>query len=97
MPVPPAGSLSELRIVDWTDRVVLVTGASGYIASWICLYLLEKGYKIRGTTRNAKKGEWMKQMYKERGHCDFDFVIVTDLENVSHSSVMSRSPSGQRL
>lgn len=69
------------------NQVVLVTGASGYIASWISLYLLEQGYSIRGTTRNAKKGQWMKDMYKERGFDKFDFVIVSDLENVSNTLV----------
>jgi nucleoside-diphosphate-sugar epimerase len=31
---------------------VLVTGASGYIASHIVKQLLEKGYRVRGTVRN---------------------------------------------
>lgn len=64
------------------DGAVLVTGASGYIASWVCLYLLEQGFAIRGTTRDEKKGKWMKDMYKSRGHDKFDYVIVSDLENV---------------
>lgn len=61
--------------------LVLVTGASGYIASWVTLYLLEQGYAVRGTTRNAAKGQWMKDMYKQRGYDAFDYAIVTDLEN----------------
>jgi nucleoside-diphosphate-sugar epimerase len=31
---------------------VLVTGASGYVASWIVQKLLEKGYTVHGTVRN---------------------------------------------
>ncbi len=37
------------------DRV-LVTGISGFIASHIAVKLLEKGYAVRGTVRNAVKG-----------------------------------------
>jgi nucleoside-diphosphate-sugar epimerase len=83
MPVPSANSTSECVFGrSGADEAVLVTGASGYIASWVCLYLLEQGFTIRGTTRNEKKGQWMKDMYKSRGHDKFDYVIVSDLENV---------------
>ncbi|EPS74552.1 hypothetical protein M569_00199, partial [Genlisea aurea] len=33
-------------------RVVCVTGAGGFIASWLVKLLLEKGYTVRGTLRN---------------------------------------------
>nr|UQE85536.1 cinnamoyl-CoA reductase [Bacopa monnieri] len=33
-------------------KVVCVTGAGGYIASWLVKLLLEKGYTVRGTVRN---------------------------------------------
>ena len=35
-----------------TNRIVCVTGASGYIASHIVAQLLEKGYTVRGTVRD---------------------------------------------
>ncbi|XP_058750861.1 cinnamoyl-CoA reductase CAD2-like isoform X2 [Vicia villosa] len=33
-------------------KVVCVTGASGYIASWIVKFLLQRGYAVRATVRN---------------------------------------------
>ncbi len=36
------------------DEIVLVTGASGYIATHIVKMLLELGYKVRGTVRSLK-------------------------------------------
>jgi cinnamoyl-CoA reductase len=33
-------------------QTVCVTGAGGYIGSWIVKLLLEKGYAVRGTVRN---------------------------------------------
>uniref|UniRef100_A0A6N2M5Y4 cinnamoyl-CoA reductase n=1 Tax=Salix viminalis TaxID=40686 RepID=A0A6N2M5Y4_SALVM len=33
-------------------QTVCVTGAGGFIASWIVNFLLEKGYSVRGTVRN---------------------------------------------
>lgn len=34
--------------------LVLVTGASGYIATHIIKLLLDQGYRVRGTVRNLK-------------------------------------------
>jgi dihydroflavonol-4-reductase len=34
---------------------VLVTGASGYLGSWVCVSLLQRGYHVRGTVRSAAK------------------------------------------
>lgn len=36
------------------DELVLVTGASGYIATHIVKQLLEAGYRVRGTVRSVK-------------------------------------------
>jgi cinnamoyl-CoA reductase len=35
-----------------SDKVVCVTGAGGFVASWLVKLLLEKGYTVRGTVRN---------------------------------------------
>ena len=35
-----------------SGETVCVTGASGFIASWIVKMLLEKGYNVKGTVRN---------------------------------------------
>jgi len=34
------------------EKVVCVTGAGGFIASWIVKLLLERGYTVRGTLRD---------------------------------------------
>ena len=39
------------------SKPILVTGGSGYIASWIVKYLLEDGYTVRATVRNKSKEE----------------------------------------
>nr|QHJ91603.1 cinnamoyl-CoA reductase 6 [Cucumis sativus] len=35
-----------------SGQTVCVTGAGGFIASWLVKLLLEKGYTVRGTVRN---------------------------------------------
>ncbi|HCK66020.1 MAG TPA: aldehyde reductase, partial [Anaerolineae bacterium] len=38
-----------------SSKPILVTGASGFIATHTIAQLLEKGYKVRGTVRSMKK------------------------------------------
>ncbi|XP_073011234.1 cinnamoyl-CoA reductase 1-like [Typha latifolia] len=42
----------EGSIAAGHGRTVCVTGAGGFIASWLVKLLLEKGYTVRGTVRN---------------------------------------------
>jgi nucleoside-diphosphate-sugar epimerase len=43
-------------------KPVLVTGASGYVASWIVRYLLEDGRIVRGTVRNPDKAAGLEHL-----------------------------------
>ena len=35
------------------SKKVMVTGATGYIASWIVKYLLDEGYTVHAAIRNS--------------------------------------------
>ena len=37
------------------NKLVLVTGASGFVGKWVVLELLRKGYEVRGTIRDKQK------------------------------------------
>lgn len=39
--------------------IVLVTGATGYLASHVTRQLLERGYKVRGTVRDVSQAAWL--------------------------------------
>ncbi|KIO32647.1 hypothetical protein M407DRAFT_212627 [Tulasnella calospora MUT 4182] len=58
---------------------VLVTGASGFIAAWLCKTLLEKGYSVVGTVRSESKGDYLKDLFKDFGD-KFSYIIVEDIE-----------------
>lgn len=60
---------------------ILVTGASGYIASQTVKEFLKEGYRVRGTVRFQDKGEYLKQLFEGLGA--FDYVIVEDITKVS--------------
>lgn len=40
---------------EGVGKLVCVTGASGYVASWLVKLLLERGYTVRATIRNPSK------------------------------------------
>jgi nucleoside-diphosphate-sugar epimerase len=41
---------------------VCVTGASGFIASWLVKTLLERGYHVKGTVRNPEKAKFLMEL-----------------------------------
>jgi nucleoside-diphosphate-sugar epimerase len=76
--------------------LVLVTGASGFIATYIppiqsqsfaeprrhvVRELLRAGFKVRGTVRSASKGEYLMDLSKDEG--EFQYAIVADMGRVS--------------
>ena len=68
MPAIPKGS------------VVLVTGVNGYIASHIAEQLLEHGYRVRGTVRDAFKADYMHALFDEKyGGDAFEVQIIKDM------------------
>ena len=46
-----------MTAISPADGPVAVTGASGYIASWIVRDLMEQGYQVRGCVRDRNKQE----------------------------------------
>jgi dihydroflavonol-4-reductase len=66
-------------------QTVLVTGGSGFIASYCMIALLNNGYKVRATLRSLNKSELVKQMLKEGGISSFENLTFAeaDLENES--------------
>lgn len=63
-----------------SGSLILVTGASGFIASHIVDQLLLAGYHVRGTVRDEKKAVWTTAMFADRhGTNRFSAIIVPDM------------------
>lgn len=60
--------------------LILVTGATGYIASHIVDQFLLAGYGVRGTVREAKKAAWLQEYFDSKyGKGKFDTSVVLDM------------------
>ncbi|KAJ1303094.1 hypothetical protein OPQ81_011295 [Rhizoctonia solani] len=57
---------------------VLVTGASSFVATWVCKTFLDAGFIVRGTVRSHSKGEYLATIFKE-SEGRFQYVIVEDM------------------
>lgn len=55
---------------------VLVTGASGFVATNVIKTLLDDGYAVVGTVRSPPKGDYLKDLFKTE---KFSYVIVEDI------------------
>ncbi|KIJ22553.1 hypothetical protein M422DRAFT_40027 [Sphaerobolus stellatus SS14] len=53
----------------------LVTGASGFAASWVVKENISRSYFVRGTVRSVPKGEYLKKLFGDQ----FEYVLVEDL------------------
>ena len=65
------------------DDVVLVTGANGFIASWVVYELLKTGCKVRGTVRDPENEEKVKHLKVLPGAAERLELVALDLNNES--------------
>lgn len=70
--------------VSGGDQTVCVTGAGGFIASWLVKLLLERGYTVRGTVRNPEdpKNSHLKELEGARERLTLHKVDLLDLQSI---------------
>lgn len=60
------------------DKTILITGASGFVATHVVKAFLERGYQVRGTVRSEQTAANVRKNFLE--HSDrLSFTIVEDI------------------
>jgi nucleoside-diphosphate-sugar epimerase len=70
------------------NAVVLVTGANGFLGTWLVGTLLEKGYSVRAVVRDVEKGSHLLEKYAGFGR-RLSLTIVKEMEKVIPSCPMT--------
>ncbi|RAH68788.1 SDR family oxidoreductase [Aspergillus aculeatinus CBS 121060] len=60
------------------DQIILITGASGFLASHVVDYFLRAGYQVRGTVRSSATAEKVRQTFSDYAP-QLSFVVVEDV------------------
>lgn len=63
---------------------VLVTGANGFLGTWIVRQLLERGYLVRAAVRDPAKGEYLRECFNSYGDY-LECIAVGDIVEVRNS------------
>jgi len=64
-------ALYNLKQMEKTNQLVLVTGGTGFVGIFCILQLLQQGYRVRTTIRSMKRKEEVFTMLKAGGITDF--------------------------
>nr|ACB45309.2 cinnamoyl CoA reductase [Leucaena leucocephala] len=82
--MPAAAPAAANTTSSGSGQTVCVTGAGGFIASWIVKLLLERDYTVRGTARNPddSKNAHLKELEGAEERLTLHKVDLLDLESV---------------
>jgi len=75
-----------------TNKPVVVTGITGFVAAHCALTLLEKGYTVRGTVRSQSKADQFSQLPHFKKYVQkkkLEFSIVEDVASSDFTEAMS--------
>lgn len=61
-----------------SNQLILITGASGFVASTVIGIFLERGYKVRGTVRSQETAEKVAQLHAGFKN-QLSFAVVKDI------------------
>lgn len=65
-----------------TRGLILITGANGFIGSWVCKTSLDSGYSVRAVVRTSAKGDALRELFRAHS-AKLEIAIVADQTAVS--------------
>ncbi|KAK0701156.1 putative aldehyde reductase 2 [Apiosordaria backusii] len=72
---------------------VLVTGASGFLASHVCLQFLKRGFKVRGTVRDPTQSSWLLEG-RFKSYADIGAIELVSVPHLGADSAYDEAIKG---
>jgi nucleoside-diphosphate-sugar epimerase len=69
-------TISNMSLAIPKGSLVVVSGATGYIASNVIHQLLLAGYRVRGTVRSLSRASWLAPVFQELGFGSDKFSLI---------------------
>ena len=82
-------------MVNPSDQTILVTGATGFVATQVIKTFLNSGYKVRGTVRSDASAQACREIFPDAGD-RLSFAIVPDIAapNAFHEALKDNDIDG---
>ena len=79
-------------MVNPSDQTILVTGATGFVATQVIKTFLNSGYKVRGTVRSDASAQACREIFPDAG----EIAIVPDIAapNAFHEALKDNDIDG---
>lgn len=75
----------------FTDRIVVITGLTGFIALHIAKHFLDLGCKVRGTVRSTAKGDAVLALPALKSYADsgrLSYAVIEDVATGDYTEIM---------
>ncbi|GKC07227.1 ribonuclease H-like domain-containing protein [Tanacetum coccineum] len=80
--------VKQMEADDQTIQTILM-GGSGYIASWLVKFLLQRGYTVKASVRDPSQDRQM-QMVRGNGGINLDIILGKNVRNLNGLIVVPR-------
>ncbi|KAL3450422.1 hypothetical protein BJX65DRAFT_305259 [Aspergillus insuetus] len=86
--------MSSLTTSIPTGSWILITGASGFLASHVCLEFLQRGFRVRGAVRDPTQASWLLDSARFKPYADLGAVELVSVPHLGANRAYDEAIKG---
>jgi nucleoside-diphosphate-sugar epimerase len=86
--------MSSLTTSIPTGSWILVTGASGFLASHVCLEFLQRGFRVRGAVRDTTQSSWLLESARFKPYADLGAIELVSVPHLGADGAYDEAIKG---